>query len=270
MRSGLLLAIATAASLVVGMGGVAAAVESVDTSAGVAADDPPRAAIVAREGQLLPETISAAIGHKQVLGVFLGGYDSAVGQGPAFSAVVEGQLFGRVALRAGVDYQDAIHNVYPSVGLRVGILKQERQRVDVAVIGQYKNLGFSEASGELEFGVAVGHRWAHLGVVADALYGQGLDPHERDIEGRAALLYFAHPRVNVGLDVRARADLGADSPARQKAQLQADFDLLAGATASLVVMKHLVLLAEVGPHVVVIQEHPSAGVAALGGLGATY
>ncbi|HEX8953276.1 MAG TPA: hypothetical protein VF945_15585, partial [Polyangia bacterium] len=64
-------------------------------------EDAPRAATVAREGQLLPGTLSATIGHKQVLGLFLGGYDSAPGQGPQFSALVEGQLFNRVALRVG-------------------------------------------------------------------------------------------------------------------------------------------------------------------------
>ncbi len=259
------------AALSIGVSATAGAVESVDTGAVIeTTEEAPKAATVAREGQMLPLTISPVIGHKQVVGTFLGGYDSAPGQGPAFSAVVEGQLFNRVALRVGVDYQDSIHSVYPSVGLRVALLRQERQHVDLAVVGQYKNLGFSEASGEFEFGAAVGHRWSRLGFFANALYGQGLDPHERDIEGRAALLYYAHPRINVGLDLRARADLGTDSPARQKIRLQTDFDFLAGATASLTVWKHLVLLAEVGPHVVFFQEHTSAGVAALGGVAATY
>jgi hypothetical protein len=121
--------------------------------------DAPRAATVARDGELLPQTFSATIGHKQVLGMFLGGYDSAPDQGPAFSALVEGQLFNRVALRVGVDYQDGIHNVYPSVGVRVGILRQELNKVDLGVIAQYKNLGFSEASGEFEFGALLGRRW---------------------------------------------------------------------------------------------------------------
>ncbi|MGZ3443304.1 MAG: hypothetical protein ACXVDD_27475, partial [Polyangia bacterium] len=92
----------------------------------VVEEEAPRATEVAREGQLLPQTFSATIGHKQVIGMFLGGYDSAPDQGPQFSALVEGQLFNRVALRVGVDYQDGIHNVYPSVGVRVGILRQER------------------------------------------------------------------------------------------------------------------------------------------------
>lgn len=269
MRNPVAFAILTAASLAAAA--PASAVEGVDSAAVLETEEEaPRAATVAREGQMMPLTVSPVIGHKQVLGVFLGGYDSAAGQGPAFSALVEGQLWKRVAVRVGVDYQDAIHSVYPSVGLRVGILGQEKYHVDVAVLGQYKNLGFSEASGEFEFGVLVGHRWSRAGVFANALYGQGLDAGERDLEARAAFLYYAHPRINVGLDVRARADLGADSPARQKVKLQSDFDLLAGATASLTVWKHLVLMAEVGPHVVLIHEHPSAGVAAIGGVGATY
>lgn len=231
---------------------------------------PPRAADVAREGQLLPQTFSATIGHKQVIGVFTGGYDSAANQGPQFGALVEGQLFNRVALRVGVEYQDAIHSVYPSVGLRVGLLRQDQHKVDLAVIGQYKNLGFSEASGEFEVGVLVGHRWGKLGAQANALYGQGLDAGERDAELRASLLWFAHPRLNAGLDMRARIDLGADDPGRVKNKLESNFDFLGGVIGQVTVVEHLVLMAEVGPHVVVVQEKPSAGVAAIAGVGATY
>ena len=233
-------------------------------------EDAPRAASVAREGQLMPQTFSATIGHKQVIGLFTGGYDSAADQGPQFGALVEGQLFNRVALRVGVDYQDAIHNVYPSVGLRVGLLRQERYKVDLALLGQYKNLGFSEASGEFEFGVLVGHRWGKVGAQLNALYGQGLDEGERDAEVRASLLWYAHPRINAGLDARARFDLGEENEARTKSKLEADFDFLGGLIGQFTVVEHLVLIAEVGPHVVVIQEKPSAGVMAIAGVGATY
>jgi hypothetical protein len=248
----------------------AAPIDNPGNAAGTVEEEAPRAASVAREGQLLPQTFSATIGHKQVIGLFLGGYDSAPSQGPQFSALVEGQLFNRIALRVGVDYQDGIHNVYPSVGLRVGLLRQERYKVDLGLIGQYKNLGFSEASGEFEFGVLVGRRWGKLGAQLNALYGQGLDPGERDAEVRASLLWYAHRRANLGLDARARFDLGEDNAARQKSKLESDFDFLGGAIGQVTVVEHLVLMAEVGPHVVVIQDHPSAGVAAIAGVGATY
>ena len=257
-----------AALLVAGSAGAEEA-KSPDQPLGVN-EEAPHAATVARDGELLPQTFSATIGHKQVLGMFLGGYDSAPDQGPQFSALVEGQLFNRVALRVGVDYQDAIHNVYPSVGLRVGILHQDKYKVDLAVIGQYKNLGFSEASGEFEFGVLVGHRWGKVGAQLNALYGQGLDEGERDAEVRASLLWYATPRINAGLDARARFDLGEEDANRIKSKLEADFDFLGGVIGQFTVQKHLVLMAEVGPHVVVIQEKPSAGVMAIAGVGATY
>ena len=264
---------ALAAALVLALAGSAMAAEelpSANQDATTVEDEAPRAATVAREGQLMPQTFSATIGHKQVIGLFTGGYDSAADQGPQFSALVEGQLFNRVALRVGVDYQDSIHNVYPSVGLRVGLLRQERYKVDLALLGQYKNLGFSEASGEFEMGVLVGRRWGKLGAQLNALYGQGLDPGERDAEVRASLLWYAHPRINAGLDARARFDLGADNAARAMSKLEADFDFMGGVIGQITVVDHLVLLAEVGPHVVVIQEHPSAGVMAIAGVGATY
>src|ERR1700761_133169 len=129
--------IIVAALLVAGSAGAEEA-KSPDQRRGGNEGAPPGAA-VARAGELLPQTFSATIGHKQVLGVFLGGYDSAPDQGPQFSALVEGQLFHRVALRVGVDYQDGIHSVYPSVGVRVGLLQQERNKVDLGFIAQYKN-----------------------------------------------------------------------------------------------------------------------------------
>jgi hypothetical protein len=205
-----------------------------------------------------------------VLGVFLGGYDSAPQQGPQFSALVEGQLWNRVAVRVGVDYQDGIHNVYPSVGARVGLLRQERYKVDLGLLAQYKNLGFSEASGEFEFGVLVGHRWGKLGAQVNALYGQGLTAAERDAEFRASLLWYAHKRIQTGLDARGRIDLGTENPARIKAGLQTDFDFVGGVIGQITVVEHLVLMAEVGPHVVLIKEKASAGAVAIAGIGATY
>src|SRR5262249_10035793 len=234
-----------ATSLVATIAGSAAAGEVVPDRGYGVEEDAPRAASVAQEGQLLPQTLSATIGHKQVLGLFTGGYDSAPDQGPQFSALVEGRLFNRVAVRVGVEYQDGIHTVYPSVGVRVGLLRQEKHKVDLAVIGQYKNLGFSEASGEFEFGVLVGHRWGKVGAQLNALYGQGLEAEERDAEVRASLLWYAHPRINAGLDVRARFDLGAEDAARLKSKLEADFDFLGGVIGQATVVKHLVLLAEV-------------------------
>jgi len=257
-----------AALLVAGSAGAEEA-KSPDQQLGVN-EEASHAASVARDGELLPQTLSATIGHKQVLGVFLGGYDSAPDQGPQFSALVEGQLFNRVALRVGVDYQDGIHSVYPSVGVRVGLLRQERFKVDLGLIAQYKNLGFSEASGEFEFGLLVGRRWGKVGAQLNAIYGQGLDEGERDAEVRASVLWFAMPRLNAGIDLRARFDLGEEDMARTAKKLEADFDLQGGAIAQLTIVEHLVLMVEVGPHVVVIHEQPSAGVLAIAGVGATY
>ncbi|MGZ3441152.1 MAG: hypothetical protein ACXVDD_16630, partial [Polyangia bacterium] len=86
----------------------------------------------------------------------------------------------------------------------------------------------------------------------------------------ASLLWYATRRIQAGLDARARFDLGSEDAARTKARLEADFDFLAGAIGQITVAKHLVLIAEVGPHVVVRQEQALAGVAAIAGVGATY
>jgi hypothetical protein len=222
-----------------------------------------------REGQFLPTTLPAAIGDRRVHGLFLGGWDGGPLQGGTFSAQLEAGLFNRVALRVGIAYLNPIGRVEPSVGARVGILTQAKNRVDLSLGAFYNNVGFTEASGEFEFSVAVGHRWNRVALVGDLLYGQGLDPGERDGEVRLAALVLVQRRVNVGLDARARFDLGEDSPGRVRDRLEADVDILGGPLA-MVTFGHFAALAQVGLHSVAQNDHFSTGAAAFAGLGATY
>lgn len=224
---------------------------------------------VARDGTFLPETLTARVGAQRVAGLGLGGYDTTPGQGAIFSAFAEGALWRRVALRAGVEYLSPTGQVSPQVGLRVGILRQERFGVDVGLAVQYKNRGFSEAKGEVEMMALLGRRWNKLGAFANLVYGQGVDPAERDGEVRLALLYTVHERIQVGVDARARLDLGTATAARMASKLESDFDLLAGPVA-MVAAGPLVVLAQAGVHSLIQQEQSHTGFAAMGGVGATY
>jgi hypothetical protein len=227
------------------------------------------AAQVTRDGSFLPTTLSARIGDQRVIALSQGGYDTAPGQGAAFSTIVEGAIVNRVAIRAGIEYVPSLEQVSPSAGLRVGILRQERQGVDLAVAAQYKNLGFSEASGEFEFLVMVARRWNRLALFANLAYGQGLDEGERDAEARVAFLYAVHPRVNVGLDARARLDLGEEDAAREEKQLNSQFDFLGGPLVT-VAVSHVMFMLQTGAHALVQNETAHAGFAALAGVGTSF
>jgi hypothetical protein len=225
---------------------------------------------VARDGTFLPSTLTARIGDQRVAGLSLGGYESTPGRGAIFSSWVEGAIFNRVALRAGIEYVSQLGNVRPSAGIRVGILRQENHKIDLGAALVYKNVGFTEATGgEFEMMVLLGRRWGRLGLFGNLVYGQGIDPGERDGEVRLSLLYAVHQRVNVGLDARARIDLGEETAARKKSSLEDDFDFVAGPLVT-VAFGPIALLAQVGGTAVLRQERAAGGVLALGGLGAAF
>jgi hypothetical protein len=218
-----------------------------------------------RDGTFLPQTLSARIGDQRVMGMALGGYDTTSnGQGGAlFQSVVEGALFNRVALRAGVDYTAPDRKFEPSVGLRVAILRQERHGIDLGVAALYKNRGFSEPDGEVEMIVTIAHRWNRLGLYGNLAYGQGLKPTERDGEVRVALLYQLARRFHLGFDARGRIDLGSGDA------VDIPFDLVVGPVAGATVGK-FVFLAQAGGRVAIVNDNPVGGFTALGGIGALY
>jgi hypothetical protein len=218
-----------------------------------------------RDGTFLPLTLSARIGDQRVMGLALGGYDTtSSGRGGAlFQSVVEGALLNRVALRAGVEYSAPDRKFAPSVGVRVGLLRQERFGVDLSVAALYKNMGFGEPDGEFEMIVMVARRWNRLGLFGNLAYGQGLKPTERDGEVRIALLYQLARRFHLGLDARGRIDLGHGDA------VDVPFDLVVGPVAGATVGK-LVFLAQVGGRVAIVNDNPIGGFTALGGVGAVF
>jgi hypothetical protein len=222
-----------------------------------------------RDGTFLPQTFAARIGDQRVMAMAMAGYDTTRGQGALFQTVVEGAIFNRVAIRAGVEYTPAADKFSPTVGLRVGILRQERFGVDFGLGAFYKNTGFTEEKGEFEFVAMLSRRWNRVALYGNVIFGQGLDPAERDGEVRIGVLAQVHKRVNVGIDTRARFDLGEETAARMASGLEANFDLLAGPVAA-VTVGHFVFQAQAGGRVVVIAEQPRGGFAAMGGAGAMF
>lgn len=226
------------------------------------------AAEVSREGTFLPTTLSARIGDQRVAATALGGFDTADGQGALATFLVEGALFNRITLRVGVEYLPASTTWSPTVGFRAGLLRQEKYGVDLGFSAVYKQRGYTQSSGEFEFALTIDHRWNKFGVFGNVVFGTGIDPRERDGELRAAFLWFAHPRVNVGLDARARFDLGEDTPGREEDQLKSNIDFFGGPVLSVAVSR-FALLAQAGAHVLVADD-TAAGFFATGGVGASF
>jgi hypothetical protein len=225
------------------------------------------------EGQYLPNTFAARIGDQRVLAMAFGGYDTNDNQGGVFQGVIEGALFNRVALRVGYDYL-AAGSV--SVGVRLGLLRQELQGIDLGFFIQYKQLGFSEPNGEVEMALTASRRWGRWGRYGSLVYGQGIHREERDGEVRLAFLCSLKKRYNVGLEARGRFDLGegggkklAGSPP------EAGFDLIAGPVGA-ISLGPVALLVEAGAHMMVLdspnggEENVSAGLIALAGAGAAF
>ena len=233
-------------------------------------------AAIVRDGTFNPQTLSARIGDQRVAAMIQGGYDTTSGaQGGTVNAFVEGALLRRVALRVGINSLVsngplASRNVY-SVGLRVGLARQETSGVDVGVSATYKSTGFSETTGEMEFGLLLSRRWNRLGVYGNFNYGQGFIGTERDGEVRLGLLYALGNRVNVGFDGLGRFDLGSGDPNRVKRPGEADFEVLVGPVAT-VALGPAVLLAQAGSHTVFIDQTGtlSSGFAAIAGVGTAF
>ena len=230
---------------------------------------------VTEDGQLLPGTFAARIGDQRVIALAMGGYDSAASQGATFAGLVEGAIFNRVALRVGFDYLQAQGGGNVSAGLRFGILRQELNGIDLGVLVQYKQRGFSQSNGEIEIALAGSRRWNRFGVYANLVYGQGFEQQERDGEVRLAGLYTLGQRFNVGLEARSHFDL---SESGGKARVpgsppEAAFDLVAGPMAS-VSLGPILLLAEAGFHTLVLDmngtELTQVGAIALAGAATTF
>jgi hypothetical protein len=197
-----------------------------------------------------------------------GGYDTNGTQGGVFTGVIEGALFNRVALRVGYDW---LAGGSISAGVRLGLLRQELQGVDLGFFVQYKQHGFSEPNGEVEMALTASRRWGRFGLFGALVYGQGIQRNERDGEVRLAGLYSFRKRYNLGFEARSHFDLGEASGA--KSPSEAAFDLVAGPLGS-VSLGPVALLVEAGLHTLVLdaggQDVVSNGFVALAGAGAAF
>jgi hypothetical protein len=227
---------------------------------------PERATRSAEAGMFLPLTLAPRTDSQAAFAVLLTGYDAG-----RKSAIVEGSaevtLWGPLALRAGAVYTDAANTLKPTFGLKLQALNQKSHGVDGAIGVFYKPEGLTEGEGEIEAIFMLARRFGRMGTFANFVYGQDPEAAERDGELRLACLYTIKERLQAGLDTRFRFDLGSD-PGKRRAKLEADYDLLAGPTASYA-LGPIALVAQAGVSAVRVTSL-QVGAAAVGGVGAAF
>jgi hypothetical protein len=181
-------------------------------------------------GTFLPFGLPA---HMNKLGyaVSSGGYDSTRRTG-IFGTDLEARILGPVALRLGTEYSPDTARMRPSVGLRVAILSELKNGLDLAAGIRYRSEGFTETEGEIEGALAIGARIRSLMLLGNLAYGQDPEGRERDGELRFALLTRLGSRVLVGLDSRARLNLASNGAGPNG---EPRFDAVGGPAATVVV-----------------------------------
>jgi hypothetical protein len=258
-----------ASAIVLGIAGLARAEQQLEPEPAPEVEKaltPPaeiRAAV--RDGALLPTTLAPRVGATGAVAFGFAGWDGAR-SAPIGSATAEVRVWGPFAIRGGAEYSDTRREPRPTIGGRVQILRQERHGLDGSLSVFYRPEGFTEPEGEIETFVSLGRRFERLSVFGNLVYGQDPEGNERDGEIRFASLYAAG-RWTFGVDSRVRFALGTQRSAM--AQAEPKLDLLAGPLAAATVGP-VALFAQAGPSVLKLTDRTSAGVAALGGLGAVF
>src|SRR5262249_53676364 len=220
----------------------------------------------AEAGIFLPLTLGSRVGDQSAYVTTLSGYDAAR-KSAVLKRPTEIGFYGPVALGAGAVSTDAGSTLKPTFGVHVQALRQDKHGVDGSVGVFYKPEGLTEGEGEVEAIFTVGRREGRWGLFANVVYGQDPEAAERDGEVRLAALYTLSERVQAGLDTRLRFDLGSDETKR-RAKLEADFDLMAGPTASWV-LGPIALIGQTGMSAVRVTDL-RLGMVALGGIGAAF
>lgn len=176
-----------------------------------AAEAPPvrSAATSASRGAFLPWTMGARSDAHRGLVFVQWGYDGAARCG-LYQLVAEAQLFGRLSLRAGGNYLGEGDTLRPDVGLRVDLLRQELQGLDLALVRVYEAKGFNSVRAATAR-VALSRAFGETRLIGNLGYGFGLQDDERYGDFRHAVLRRVANRLTLGVDARLRIDLERDA-----------------------------------------------------------
>jgi hypothetical protein len=208
------------------------------------------------------------VGKAAALGAVSGGYDSAT-VAPQFASFAEARVYGPFAARVAVTTDLEGEALRPSLAGRAQFLDQQRHGVSAAATLAFKAEGFTEPEGEIEATLSVGRRFGRTLLIANLIYGQDPEGHERDAEASAACLVRLSPWAHVGFDGRGRFDLSPEGES-SAAEKEPRYGLDLGPVLSLAVGP-LALSAHAGlSSLARAEQDPKFGVVALVGLGTAF
>jgi hypothetical protein len=181
----------------------------------------------------------------------------------------EARAYGPFALRVGVRLNERGKEVGPSIGGRLQLFSQQRHGVNGGVALFYKAEGFDEPEGEIETVLSLSRRFGAWLLLGNLAYGQDPEGNERDGELALASLWQTADWVNLGLDARARLDLGSKR-SKLLASREPTFDLDVGPVATCA-LGPLALNAHGGFAINgTIDQSARPGVVAMAGLGTAF
>jgi hypothetical protein len=200
-----------------------------------------RADTAVDDGAFLPFAMSARSDAQHVLVASQGGYDSALGS-PQVAGAVQGQLLGRLTLRAGASYVGPEHSVRPEASLKVDALRQAKAGLDLAAAAGYEAYGFNTTPA-VTLRLAAARLVGRTKLLANVGVGVGTEEGERYGDLRLSAMRRVLPALQLGLDSRFRIDLERDT---DEPEGEAEWDVAAGPVLAFT-FSRLVLSATAGP-----------------------
>jgi hypothetical protein len=192
----------------------------------VTSDDDTSLAMRVDEGALDAWTLAPVQSRGAVL-ASLGGYDAAQDR-PMLSSTLAMTPHAGVTLHVALDQPSTVSDVHPSFGALVGVLRQQRVGVDLAVGAEYASIGWNGVPAAIAR-IAAARSFGTLRLQANAAFGLGVVEGERYGDLRASALQRIGTRMWLGLDSRARVDLERDD---DEPEGEASWDLQAGPSAT--------------------------------------
>lgn len=222
----------------------------------------------AEDGAFLPLALAPSVGPQTAHALALGGYNGAE-HAAVMRSLAEARLYGPLALRAGVSLNEHGQELGPSIGARVQLLTQDRYGVNGGIALFYKAEGFDEPEGEVEIVLSLSRRYDRWLLVGGLSYGQDPEGNERDGEVALATLYQLSSELHLGLDSRARIDLGSRR-AKLLASREPTFDLDAGPVATWL-LGPIALSGHAGLAAIRLMNEPAhVGMVAMAGMGTAF
>lgn len=205
------------------------------------------AAASASEGLFLPSLIPPGSERaSRVHAAVWAGYDSAH-EGSVVRSFVDATVYGPLSIRAGISYlpETPERSAQPHVGARLSLLNEDTHGLALGVGAFYRMERFTQEEGLAQALLSVGKHFGRTGVFANVVYGQDVEGDDREGELLVGVLHALSARLQLGVEARARFNLGSSDEKRREQPLSS-FDAHLAPTLSYA-LGPLALFAEVGP-----------------------